>query len=105
VSLSHPLLPFPERIGAFFIMYPYNCTVVRRSWYLSQLPDNKRDPFADPSANSSSGEKEEPEHGDELVYEEGMEVGSSKLLAGVASFALFGFFALFKFSGLVRSSL
>jgi hypothetical protein len=78
-------------------MYPFNSTIVRRSWYLSRLPDNRRNPFSD----SAGDEKEEPKHGDDLRYEEGMEVGKSKIVAGLLSFGLFGFFALFNYSGVV----
>lgn len=102
ISLSHPLLPFPTQIGAFFVMYPFNSTIVRRSWYLSRLPDNRRDPFADPSGSeTTNGRDEEPKHGENLIYEEGMDVGGSKIVAGLLSFSLFGFFALFNYSGIV----
>jgi hypothetical protein len=102
ISLAHPLLPFPAQIGAFFVMYPFNSTIVRRSWYLSRLPDNRKDPFADPDGSERANPQgEEPRHGEQLEYEEGMDVGGSKVVAGLLSFGLFGFFALFNYSGIV----
>lgn len=80
-------------------MFPFNSTIVRRSWYLSRLPDNLKNPFSDPSPTKGQGE--EPKHGDKLIYEEGMDVGGSKIVAGLLSFGLFGFFALFNYSGIV----
>lgn len=86
-------------------MFPFNQTIVRRSWYLSRLPDNRKDPFADPAVQAATnGEGEEPRHGDELAYEEGMEMGKSRIVAGLMSFTLFGFFALFSYSKLVSGA-
>lgn len=66
-----------SRIGAFFFMYPYNRTLVRRSWFLSRL-DEAQQPSKASDANDGASGKKEPVHGPKLIYEEAMDVGGSK---------------------------
>lgn len=74
-------------------MYPYNRTIVRRSWFLSRLNlGNGRD------TTSAS----EPRHGDKLVYKEALQM-PSKVRATVFSYVAGLFLGLFFASGLVRS--
>ena len=70
-----------SRIGAFFFMYPYNRTIVRRSWFLSRT--------AEAGGASAAGEKgKEPVHGDSLQYEEAFDVGGGKLRSALVTFAM-----------------
>ncbi|ORX39430.1 hypothetical protein BD324DRAFT_619686 [Kockovaella imperatae] len=62
---SHPSLP-RSLTGGFFFMYPFNCCVVRRSWFLSRLSED------------ATGIKrgDEPRHGDKLEYTEALQTRS-----------------------------
>lgn len=105
------------RYGGFFVMYPYNRLIVRRSWYLSTLDtslypkhqDDERYPLRSKGkgrasgANNNSTEKE-PVHGDDLEYEEAITM-PNQAVAWVFSFTIFSFFALFFTSRIVSLSL
>lgn len=58
-------------------MYPYNRTLVRRSWFLSRL-DEAQQPSKASDENDGASGKKEPVHGPKLIYEEAMDVGGSK---------------------------
>jgi hypothetical protein len=107
-----------EKIGSFFFMYPYNRLIVRRSWHLSrmetslvpkhgdQVDEGGRYPLRNKgkgrtSGSSSSASNQEPVHGDNLHYEEAIQM-PNKYMAFLVSFSTFSFFAMFFLSSLVR---
>jgi len=108
-----------EKIGSFFFMYPYNRLIVRRSWHLSRMEtslfpkhgdqggEGGRYPLRNKGkgrasgASSSPASKQEPVHGDNLHYEEAIQM-PNKYMAFLVSFSTFSFFAMFFLSSLVR---
>lgn len=104
-----PALPslstLTSRIGALFLMYPYNRTLVRRSWFLSRLAEAQAGGAdADGNGNAredATGVGKEPVHGDKLEYEEGMDVGGGRVVSALVTFGMGVFFGLFMASALV----
>lgn len=107
-----------EKIGSFFFMYPYNRLIVRRSWHLSRMETSLFPKHSDEggeggryplrskgkgrASGSSSPSSEEPVHGDNLHYEEAMQM-PNKYMAFLVSLSTFSFFAMFFLSSLVST--
>ena len=69
-------------------MYPFNRCVVRRSWWLSQIPISSLNP-----SKILIEDGKEPRHGAELVYDEAMQLPNRVMAAFVSG----GFYVLLMF--------
>lgn len=85
LTLDHPDPAVKRSTGAFFLMWPLNRCVVRRSWYL----------YREAAGSPATSDSNEPVMGPELLYEEAMTFGMGRLGSSLLSLVMFTLLGLF----------